>query len=107
MMWQETQTGSLLRWTIFQKTKEEIEEAVDKIDVGFEIAALVASTEAVDDVQLPMGYFMESGGVAFEDIVDEDIIDEEELDGSSVQGDGEEDLVSDLDLEETWEGFGD
>ena len=54
-----------------------------------------------------MGYFMESGGVAFEDIVDEDIIDEEELDGSSVQGDGEEDLVSDLDLEETWEGFGD
>lgn len=43
--------------------REEIEEAVDGIDVDFEVAAFAASTEAVDDIQLPLGYVMESGGV--------------------------------------------
>ena len=41
------------------ENREEIKKVVDEIDVEFEIAALVASTEAVDDVQLLMGYFME------------------------------------------------
>ena len=40
------------------ENKKDIEEAIDGIGVGFEIAALVANTEAVDDVQLLMGYFI-------------------------------------------------
>ena len=66
--------------------KEEIEEAVDGIDVDFEVAAFVASTETVDDIQLPLGYVMESSiqGIAGE-VTFEDLVDEEELD-DNVQG---------------------
>ena len=80
-----------------------MEEAVDGIDVDFEVAAFVASTETVDDIQLTLGYVMESSiqGIAGE-VPFEDIVDEEELD-DSVQGDG----ASDLDLKQTWEGFSD
>ena len=44
-----------------------------------------------------MDYFIKSRKITFEDLFNE-----EELDDNSVQSDKEENLVSDLDLEETW-----
>ena len=83
--------------------REEMEGPVDGINVNFKVAAFVASTETVDDIQLPLVYVMESSiqGIARE-ITFEDTVDEEEL-HDSIQGDG----ASDLDLKKIWEGFSD
>ena len=59
---------------------------MNEIDIRFEITALVTSIKAVNDIQLPMCYFMESKRITFEDIINENIINEKKLDGSSVQG---------------------
>lgn len=94
--------------------REEMEKAMDGIDVDFEVAAFVASTETVDGIQLPLGYVMESstqdiaGEITFEDPVGEELDDSVQNAGrnsdldDSVQGAGED---SELNLEETWEGF--
>ena len=39
------------------KDRKEIKEAVDGIDVDFEVAAFVTSTEMVDDIQLLLVHY--------------------------------------------------
>ena len=64
-------------------TSSEMEEAVDEINIDFEIAAFVASTETVDDIQLSFGYVIESSTQDIaEKVTFEDIDDEEKLDNS-------------------------
>ena len=74
--------------------RKEMEEAVDGINIDFEIAAFVASIGTMDDIQLSLSYVKKSstqdiaGEVTFEDIDDEkevtfkDIDDKEKLDES-------------------------
>lgn len=57
--------------------QKESEEAIDAADVDFEVAALAAITKTGNDIQLPLGYTVETstqgiqGGVIFEDMIKE------------------------------------